>query len=200
MKKKELDLFNILLGLIIGCVIGYFIFSQIKPTNANNNQTVTNEDIYGTVYTIQLGTNTNLELLKQIQDRLDVLGLYYEIYEEGGKYYIFNSVYSNLEDAQNKKQIIESYGFTVTIRSDYILDLPKNVITSSDNFDFYSEVIKNLINSLNNEQIIISDKYYSNPVDIELFSNITILMTIQNDDIKSNYELNTLCLLLKKLK
>ena len=138
--------------------------------------------------------------MSQTLERLDILGLYYEIYQEGGKYYIFNSVYSTLEEAQNKKTIIESYGFTVTIRSDYILDLPKNVITSSEQYDFYNEVIANLLYSLNNQEIIISEKYYSNPVDIELFSNMTILMTVRNDNIKENYELNTLCLLLKKLK
>lgn len=200
MKKKEIDLFNILLGLVIGCVIGYFIFSQIKPSKIENTEPVTKEEIYGTVYTIQLGSNTNKDSLSQTLERLDILGLYYEIYQEGGKYYIFNSVYSTLEEAQNKKTIIESYGFTVTIRSDYILDLPKNVITSSEQYDFYNEVIANLLYSLNNQEIIISEKYYSNPVDIELFSNMTILMTIRNDNIKENYELNTLCLLLKKLK
>jgi len=66
MKKKEIDLFNILLGLIIGCIIGYFIFSQVKPSN-NPEETnkVTNEEIYGTVYTIQLGSNTNKDNLNQ---------------------------------------------------------------------------------------------------------------------------------------
>lgn len=200
MKKKEIDLFNILLGLIIGCVLGYFVFSQITPSDVNMETPVTNEEVYGTVYTIQLGSNSNIELLKQTRERLDVLGIYYEIYEDGGKYYIFNSIFNSLEKAQAQKQIIESYGFTVTIRSDYILDLPKNVITSENQYNFYNEVIKNLLNSLNNEIIIISDKYYSDPVDIELFSNITILMTIKNDEIKKNYELNTFCLLLKKLK
>jgi len=201
MKKKEIDLLNILLGLIIGCIIGYFIFSQVKPSN-NPEETnkVTNEEIYGTVYTIQLGSNTNKDNLNQTLERLDILGLYYEIYQEGGKYYIFNSVYSSLEEAQNKKTIIESYGFTVTIRSDYILDLSKNVITSNEQYNFYNEVIVNLLNSLKNQDIIISDQYYSNPVDIELFSNMTMLMTIKNDNIKENYQLNTLCLLLKKLK
>ena len=53
---------------------------------------------------------------------------------------------------------------------------------------------------MKNETIIISDIYYSNPIDIELFSNVTILMTIKNDQIKENYQLNTFCLLLKKLK
>lgn len=200
MKKKEFDLFNILFGIIIGVILGYFVFSQLKLTQSGDTTPVTGEEIYGTVYTIQLGCDSNLENLNIIKERLDVLGLYYEIYEEGGKHYIFNSTYDNLENAQTKKQIIESYGFVVSIRSDYILDLSKNKISSSEEYQFYNEIIMNLLNSMKNEQIIISDIYYSNPVDIELFSNISILMNIKNDQIKEHYQLNTLCLLLKKLK
>ena len=133
MKKKEFDLFNILFGIIIGVILGYFVFSQLKLTQSGDTTPVTGEEIYGTVYTIQLGCDSNLENLNIIKERLDVLGLYYEIYEEGGKYYIFNSTYDNLENAQTKKQIIESYGFVVSIRSDYILDLSKNKISVSLN-------------------------------------------------------------------
>jgi len=200
MKKREFDLFNILLGLIIGAVLGYFVFSQIAPSTKDDTKPVTGEEIYGTVYTIQLGSSDNLESLSVVKERLDVLGLYYEIYEEGGKYYIFNSVYERLEKAQTKKQIIESYGFVVSIRSDYILDLSKSITSSTDEYQFYNEIIVNLLSSMKNEQIILSETYYSNPIDIELFSNITILMTIRNEQIKENYQLNTLCLLFKKLK
>lgn len=200
MKKKEIDLFNILLGLIIGCVLGYFVFTQIKPEQSNVDASTLNDNIYGTIYTLQLGCSNDLEALNTIKERLNILDIYYEIYEEGGKYYIFNSIYSDINTAQNKKTIIENYGFTVSLRSDYILDLPNNMISSTSEYNFYNDVIKNLLNSLNNEEIIIASEYYSNPIDIQLFSNMTVLMTIQNEQIKENYQLNTFCLLLKKLK
>ena len=41
----------------------------------------------------------------------------------------------------------------------------------------------------NNEEIIISDKYYANPVDLEFFSTITILKSIQNEEIKEKVKL-----------
>lgn len=200
MKKKEIDLFNILLGLIIGIVLGYFVFSQIKPEQTTVDQPTIKENIYGTIYTLQLGCSSDLNSLSSIKERLDILNIYYEIYEEGGKYYIFNSIFSDINEAQNKKTIIENYGFTVSLRSDYILDLPNNITSSPSEYNFYNDVIKNLLNSLNNEDITIANEYYSNPIDIQLFSNITILMTIKNEEIKENYQLNTFCLLLKKLK
>lgn len=199
MKKKEIDLFNILLGIIIGCVLGYFVFTKLTPINTTTEQPVDN-NIYGTVYTLQLGCSNEIESLNTIKERLNILGLYYEIYEEGGKYYIFNSIFSDMNSAQNKKTLLENYGFTVTMRSDYILDLSNTFIATQNEYNFYNEVIINLLKSLNNEEIIISNDYYSNPVDIQLFSNLTILMTIKNNEIKENYQLNTFCLLLKKLK
>ena len=158
------------------------------------------EEIHGTIYSIQLGNSTNVSSLDLITNRLDVLGIYYQIYQEADKYYIFNSIYDNLEKAQTQKQIMESYGFNVTIRSDYILDLPNTLISSTDEYNFYCEAINNLLNSLKEEEIIISEIYYTNPVNIEIFSNLTVLKNIKNNEIKSNYQLNTFCLLLNKLK
>ena len=200
MVKKEFDLFGIILGLIIGCVLGYFVFSQIQIEDKSEDQVVSSEEIHGTIYSIQLGNSTNVSSLDLITNRLDVLGIYYQIYQEADKYYIFNSIYDNLEKAQTQKQIMESYGFNVTIRSDYILDLPNTLISSTDEYNFYCEAINNLLNSLKEEEIIISEIYYTNPVNIEIFSNLTVLKNIKNNEIKSNYQLNTFCLLLKKLK
>lgn len=200
MFKKEFDLFGIILGLIIGCVLGYFVFSQIQIEDKSEDRVVISEEIHGTIYSIQLGNSTNVSSLDLITNRLDVLGIYYQIYQEADKYYIFNSIYDNLEKAQTQKQIMESYGFNVTIRSDYILDLPNTLISSTDEYNFYCEAINNLLNSLKEEEIIISEIYYTNPVNIEIFSNLTVLKNIKNNEIKSNYQLNTFCLLLNKLK
>lgn len=200
MKKKDFDLFNILLGVIIGCILGFFVFTQIKPNKANAEEPVVKEDVYGTVYIIQLGCESDVNSLNQLINKLEILNIYYELYEEGGKNYLFHCVYSNLSFAQNKKSELENLGLVVSIRSDFILDLPKTVISNLEQYEFYTEVINNLINSLDKTDIVISEKYYSNPIDIELFSNISILMNIKNEQIKSNYQLNTLCLLFEKLK
>ena len=160
MFKKEFDLFGIILGLIIGCVLGYFVFSQIQIEDKSEDKVVISEEIHGTIYSIQLGNSTNVSSLDLITNRLDVLGIYYQIYQEADKYYIFNSIYDNLEKAQTQKQIMESYGFNVTIRSDYILDLPNTLISSTDEYNFYCEAINNLLNSLKEEEIIISEIYF----------------------------------------
>ena len=72
MKKREFDLFNILLGLIIGVILGYFAFSKIQITQTGQTNPVGGNEVYGTVYTIQLGCNDNMESLNIIKERLNV--------------------------------------------------------------------------------------------------------------------------------
>lgn len=200
MKKREIDLFGILLGIVIGCILGYLVFTNINIEEDDSPAIKEQDSMYGTVYTIQLGTSDKLENLNQTIERLKVLNIYYEVYQENNRFYIFNSIFDSLEKAQNKKTILESYDFSVSIRSDYILDLPKNVITSTEKYEFYVDVVNCLLTSLKGEQIIINEKYYVNPVDIELFSALSILQSIKNDEIKANYQLNTFILLMKKIK
>ena len=78
MFKKEFDLFGIILGLIIGCVLGYFVFSQIQIEDKSEDRVVISEEIHGTIYSIQLGNSTNVSSLDLITNRLDVLGIYYQ--------------------------------------------------------------------------------------------------------------------------
>lgn len=198
MKKREIDLFGILLGIVIGCVLGYFVFSRINVVE--KDEPVIQKDEFGTVYTIVLGTGNTLDSLTTTIDRLKVLNIYYEIYEENNRYYIFNSTFDDLTKAQTKKAILESYEFNPSIRSDYIIDLPKTVITDSKKYEFYQFVVESLLKSMKNEDFIIDEKYYSEPVDIEVFSSISILQSIKNEEIKLNYQLNTFISLLKKLK
>lgn len=199
MKKKEIDLFGILLGLVIGCVLGYFVFSRSLSIQNDSSNPVINDQVYGTVYTVSIGSRLE-EDHGLLEERLNILNLHYEIFEENNKKYYLNSIYDNIESATMQKEMLEGYGFIVSIRSDYIIDLSKEVINDTVLYNFYNEAIINLLNSLSNKEIIISEEYYVNPVDIEILSNLTILSNIKNQEFKNNYELNTFCLLLKKLK
>lgn len=199
MKKRDIDLFGILLGIIIGCVLGYFVFSKIS-VEEKDKPVIQNQEEIGTVYTVVVASDNSLDALKQTIDRLKVLNIYYEIYEENNRIYILNSTFNQLEKAQNKKTILESYEFNPSIRSDYIMDLPKNVINDSKKYEFYQFAIDCLLKSMENEEIIIDEKYYVEPVDIEVFSSLSILQSIKNEEIKLNYQLNTLISLFKKLK
>lgn len=105
MKKREIDLFGILLGIVIGCALGYFIFSKVVVED-ENEPVIVQQDELGTVYTVIIATNNSLDALSSTIERLKVLNIYYEVYEENNKFYVFNSTFNQLEKAQTKKAIL----------------------------------------------------------------------------------------------
>lgn len=197
MKKKEIDLFGILLGVVIGCILGYFIFSRVDNTILNQSDPVINNQVYGTVYTVVISSEEDNE---NIKDKIEILDIHYETLIESNDIYYLNSIFIDINEATIQKQKLESFGFVVSIRSDYILDLPKRFINDEIKYSFYTEVVYSLLKSLTGEPFSISDEYYINPIDIEIISNLTILMNLKNEKYKNNYQLNTFCLLINKLK
>ncbi len=201
MKKKDIDLFGILLGLVIGAVLGYLIFTQVgKDPNDDTDTPAINTNIYGTVYLLQMGKSSNIDELRSIQNQMKVKNLYSEIIGNGDLYYLYGNISDTLEKAQTKKTIYESNGFNPTIKSDYILDFPQTVITSQVEYEFYNDVVLILLKSLEGSTFTIPEKYNITPIDVETFSNITMLSALKNDTIKEQIQLNTYCLLNKKLK
>ena len=65
---------------------------------------------------------------------------------------------------------------------------------------FYKEAIENLLKSLKNEVFIISPDYYIEPINIHLFSNLSVLQNIKNSKIKQYFELDTFKILVETLK
>lgn len=197
MRKKEIDFFAILLGVVIGALICFFVCKNID-TIEDIDDVISTEEV-GNIYIVQARGNSISEI-DQIKARLDILNIYYEYYNEFDKHYLFLSIHNNLKDANERKSLIESYGIKASIRSEYLMDLPNNCFENQTDYFFYKEVIECLMKSMNKEQFEISSIYYENPVNINIFSNLTLLMSIKNDEIRKNYELNTYVLLIKNLK
>ena len=105
----------------------------------------------------------------------------------------------DLENARLKKQEYESLGFTVSIQSVYLPDLANYVLNDYEKI-FYNEAINNLLKSLKNESFIINPDYYLDPINIQIFSNLSVLQNIKNDKIKQYFELDTFKILVETLK
>ena len=56
MRKRDIDIFGMLLGLIIGCILGFFLSSRISFNNKPGTEEVMSEK--GSVYLLQI-TKTN---------------------------------------------------------------------------------------------------------------------------------------------
>ncbi len=189
MKKKTIDIFGIFIGVIIGGVVGYFIgtyLHQSKPTTV-----LTQVDQEGTVYLFEIKKSDQLEDVITIQSQLKEKNLNGEIVHLGTIYYLYGSIGGTLEDVKLDKAHYESLGFNGTIVSSYIMDLPTMYPKGTMEYSFYEDVISCFVKSLKNESFFIKDEYYQNPINIDLFSNLTLLEAIRNDTIKKQIQLDT---------
>lgn len=197
MRKKEIDIFGILLGIIIGFCLGYFVVSP--TTNSTQGSTEVHNKVDGMVYLLECGRNSSISNLEDLKNKLDIDDLNCVFID----YSTYTSCYSyityDLDNAKSKKLEYESKGYSVSIQSIYLLDLTNYCLNDYEKI-FYNEAVNNLLKSLKNESFVISPDYYINPINIQVFSNLSVLQNIKNDKIKQYFELDTFKILVETFK
>lgn len=194
MKKKEVDVFAIVIGIVIGFIFGFFLSMRIN--NDKTSETGTDDPIFGNVYLLQVMKASNLN---DLNNTLSGAEFAYEIIKKGDTYYVYTCITSEKAIIDTKKEEFEDLGFMPMIKNEYILDWPNYYVEDVEKFDFYVHAITNLLKSLDNENIIIDEQYFLNPVDLEVFSNLTLLQSIKNSEIKMQIQLETYRILFEKL-
>ena len=194
MKRKEVDVFAILIGIVIGFLFGYFL--SLRINDGKIKEVVTDEPSYGNVYMLQILKANNIE---DIHNVLSDAEYPYEIIKVGTTFYVYGYISNELSVIEVKKEEFEELGFTPTIKLEYILDWPNYYLDLQEKHDFYLHAVKNLLNSVEDDKIVIEEKYYQNPVDLEVFSNLTLLQSIKNPEIKVQIQLELYRMLYEEL-
>jgi len=197
-RKKDLDVFGILLGVIIGILIGYFISTKISAEDEVVMSEI-QEEVEGYVYLLQFAKFDNPTGALNYINNLKKSDIYAEAVFDGGYYYIYGAISSTEAELEMKKAIFEAKGFSTLIKKEYLIDKANRVLDDTLKYNFWLEGINNLIKSLKGENIEISDSYYNNPVDLEFFSSITLLQTIQNEEIKDKIKLQAYRMIIENL-
>lgn len=187
--KRDFDVVGIMLGVIIGILIGYFISSRLIEKEIEVGGTIVEEEKEGYVYLLQLAKFDNPSGALNFSDSLKKCDIYTEVVCEGNYYFIYGAISDSEEGLALTRTVIEAKGYSGLIKKEYILDKANRVLDDNVKYEFWLEGINNLIRSLKNEEIIISEKYYINPINLEFFSTISILKTIQNEEIKNKAKL-----------
>lgn len=194
MKKKEIDIFAIMVGIVIGFLFGFFLNMRINDNKIE--QTGTDDPIFGNVYLLQI---MKVNSLDDLSSTLSGADFGYEIIKNGDTYYVYTCISSEKAIIEAKKVEFEDLGFTPTIKNEYILDWPNFYLDDIDKFDFYEHAITNLLKSLDNDAYTIDEKCFQDPVDLEVLSNLTLLQSIKNNEIKMQIQLETYKILYMKL-
>ncbi|HHU55760.1 MAG TPA: hypothetical protein GXZ48_03605 [Acholeplasmataceae bacterium] len=194
MKKKDIDLFAILIGIVIGCLFGYFIGMRIN--NEKLQPVDNNPPTIGNVYVLQIASSTNQgDLLNVLKD----CEFNYELINNNNVYYVYTFITTD-EDLINERKVeFENLGFSPVVKNEYILDWPNKYIHDQKKYDFYEYAITMLLNSLNGEPIIIDEKYAVDKININIDSNLHYLSTVRNQEVKEFIQLETYKLLFDEL-
>lgn len=201
-KKKEFDIFGILLGVIIGCILGFFLSGRLNLTQAKDvyGGNITEE---GMVYLLQIGRYSDPGTAKTTLDQLKAKNLnaikVEEIINQKVYYYIYGDISDDSNTILKSKEVYEAAGFDSSIRSKYMYELTEAVQDSPTLKIFWDEAIENLFKSVRNEEIIISEQYQINPENVEIFSYFMTLKGLKNETLKTKYRLEVYRVLIETL-
>lgn len=191
MKRKDFDVLGILLSVIIGIFLGYLISTKLNindTTVSVDNKSNENETIEY-FYLLQVAKFDNPEGALKYQEVLNNKEIESIVVFDGNFYYIYGGIATNEEALSTLQSKFYVLGYDTIIKKELLIDKANSIIDNKNYYDFYSEAIHNLYSSLKGDEIVISEKYYVNPLDIELFTQLTILSTIKNETLKLKAQL-----------
>lgn len=198
MKRREIDIFGILVGLVIGCVIGFFLSKKInlEIPNLGNDPVVAQ---VGNVYLLQVEKTSSPLAAEDLIKSLKNKSLYAVAVLDGNNYYIYGGIANSEAELLNLKEKFLEKGYSAIIKKEYILDKPNFVIDDQTKYDFYTECVANLLKSLKGEKLEISSNTRSNPANLELFSSILTMNTIENETLLKEVRLSIYEMIIESL-
>ena len=200
MKKKDYDVVGILLAVVIGIFLGYLIGTKL---NINSTEEVLNKEEEKEeieyVYLLQIAKFDNPDGALNYQNVLKNKEMDTVVVFDGSFYYIYGGIGASEESLKNLQSKFYVLGYETIIKKELLIDKANSIIDNKNYYEFYNEAIHNLYLSLKGESFEISEKYYLNPLDIELFTQLTILMNIKNDTLKLKAQLQAYKIILENL-
>jgi hypothetical protein len=200
MKKREFDIFGLLLGIVIGCILGFFLSTRIDLERLPaEGQPVGVEK--GNIHLLLVNKLNNAEETRNLLSELQAKGYYAVDVYSGGYYYIFGGIALKREDLSSLATKYNDDGYTDTvIIKEYILDLPNAVVHNQEAFDFWSYSIEILLKSLNNEDFVVDQKYVTGkPLHTEMSYHLLIMMNYQDVQTLNQARLNSYEIIVENL-
>ncbi|HHX80012.1 MAG TPA: hypothetical protein GX692_02995 [Acholeplasmataceae bacterium] len=161
MKKREIDIFGMLLGLVIGCILGFFLSSRINLNEKPEDKPAITEKGY--VHLLQVAKVEEPSEAFKILEDLNKKGLKAVAVKKGNNsHYIYGGIALEEENLASLAARYLDHGIHTIVVKEYLLDKLNSVIENDEECEFWSECINNLLNSLEDKEVEVSPKYALN--------------------------------------
>ncbi|MDD4000634.1 MAG: SPOR domain-containing protein, partial [Bacilli bacterium] len=198
MKKREIDIFGILLGVVIGCILGFFLSSRINLVDKSGEEPVIAEK--GNVHLLQIAKLDNPAEALTVMTDLNAKGFKAVTINKGNDiYYIFAGIALSADELSTLNSEFLEAGYQPRIVKEYLLDKPNAVIENEEDYEFWTECINNLLNSLEEKSVEVSEKYLLNRKHPELLFIISSLNEDYDDKMMSGLQLDAYKLIIETL-
>lgn len=197
LKKNNIDIIIILISLAMGIFIGYMIGK--KMTTEDKTIDVIKENELEYVYILQIAKFDNPSGAKNYQSvlsgkNLDSIVVYDKVY-----YYIYGCIASSEEGLNDLKNKFSILGYSPIIKKELLIEKANSYLDNEKIYSFYSECINNLYKSLKGEDFEISEKYNIDPINVELFTQMTIIKSMKNEALKQKAQMQAYKLIIENL-
>lgn len=202
-KKKtsnnNFDIVIVIMSLIIGIFIGYLLGTNLDKGTSQTIETGGEIETLNYIYLLQVarfdnptGASNYIQTLKS--KNLDSICVYDKVY-----YYIYGGISSKQEDLDNLKNKFYIMGYETIIKKELLEEKANMIIDDTRLYNYYLECINNLYLSLKNEPFTISEIYYIDPINIELFTQLSILTNMKNQELRLKAQLQAYKLIIESI-
>lgn len=202
-KKKtsnnNFDIVIVIMSLIIGIFIGYLLGTNLDNETSQTTETGGEIETLNYIYLLQVarfdnptGASNYIQTLKS--KNLDSICVYDKVY-----YYIYGGISSKQEDLDNLKNKFYIMGYETIIKKELLEEKANMIIDDTRLYNYYLECINNLYLSLKNEPFTISEIYYIDPINIELFTQLSILTNMKNQELRLKAQLQAYKLIIESI-
>ena len=202
-KKKtsnnNFDIVIVIMSLIIGIFIGYLLGTNLDNETSQTIETGGEIETLNYIYLLQVarfdnptGASNYIQTLKS--KNLDSICVYDKVY-----YYIYGGISSKQEDLDNLKNKFYIMGYETIIKKELLEEKANMIIDDTRLYNYYLECINNLYLSLKNVPFTISEIYYIDPINIELFTQLSILTNMKNQELRLKAQLQAYKLIIESI-
>lgn len=182
-------IFNIVLALIIGIVMGNFLGSSMLKNESIYANAINYSD---KVYMLQSNRYYDNDSANNYLNYLKTLGVNGIVVKEKDIYFVYHGISANEDSFIEIIKIFEEHGIDYLVKTKYLFYLLNSIEdTKSEEYEFYYTTINYYLSLVNNKKVILIDDYISKftITNLDLYNSLNLLNENLDKKEKEMYKL-----------